>query len=72
MRWPLNGDEKVVMTSQSSIWAFLFGPLYYACKGMWFVALMSILTFNGLWLGFPIWNRSLILRHYYFWGWKII
>lgn len=72
VKWSFNGDEKIVMGEWSWLWCFCFGPLYYIVKGMWLTALMSFLTFNGLFIGFPIWNRSLILRHCYFWGWKLV
>lgn len=70
-RWPFNGQERMIMSNFHWLWCLLFGPLYYMCKGMWFVAMLSLLTGNGLVIGFPIFNRSLILRHYYWWGWEL-
>ena len=47
----------------------MFGPLYYLFKGMWLWAILSLITANGLWIGFPLYNRAIVLRHYHRKGW---
>ncbi|MEM6635416.1 MAG: hypothetical protein AAF667_05940 [Pseudomonadota bacterium] len=67
--WSFNGQEKVVLGNWHRLWCLLFGPFYYAFKGMWWWAILSFLTLNGLWVGFPLFNRSIVLRHFYRKGW---
>lgn len=54
------------------LWCFLFGFLYYLCKGMWVYALISIFTLNGLFIVFPIMNRKLVQRWYEDKGWRVV
>ena len=68
-KWNFNGEVKKILGEWSWLWCFLFGPIYYICKGMWLVAILSLITANGLWIGFPIFNRSIVMRHFHWWGW---
>ena len=67
--WAFDGQTKTILGNWHSLWCLLFGPLYYLVKGMWLWALLSLLTANGLWLGFPLFNRSIVLRHFHRKGW---
>ena len=67
--WSFNGQEKVILGNWHRLWCLFFGPFYYVFKGMWWWALLSIITLNGLWIGFPLFNRSIVLRHFYRRGW---
>ena len=53
------------------LWCFLFGCLYYVAKGMWGIALISLLTLNGFLVILPIMNKLLVTRHYENLGWKV-
>lgn len=68
-KWSFNGESKVILGNWHRVWCLIFGPLYYLFKGMWLWALLSLLTANGLWLGFPLYNRSIVLRHFHRKGW---
>ena len=68
---PASGTVKDVLGSWHRLWCFLFGPFYYACKGMWGWALISFITFNGLWIIMPLWNRTIVRSHYENKGWRI-
>ena len=69
-RWDYTGEEKKILGNFHRLWCLLFGPLYYAFKGMWLWAILSFLTLNGLWVGFPLFNRSIVFRHYNSKGWR--
>lgn len=66
---PANNVQRCVLGGAHAIWCFLFGWLYYACKGMWGTAIISFFTFNGLFIVLPIMNRSLVRKHYQDRGW---
>lgn len=68
---PVSGTKKVILGGAHRLWCFLFGPIYYACKGMWGMALISFFTLNGLWLIMPLWNRSIVRGYYENAGWRI-
>lgn len=67
--WAFDGQTKTILGNWHRLWCLLFGPLYYLAKGMWLWALLSLLTANGLWVGFPLFNRSIVLRHFHRKGW---
>jgi len=68
-KWGFNGETKVILGNWHRLWCLLFGPLYYLFKGMWLWAILSFFTLNGLWIGFPLYNRSIVLRHFHRKGW---
>ncbi|MFY0662605.1 MAG: hypothetical protein JXR15_19090 [Shimia sp.] len=68
-KWGFNGESKVILGNWHRLWCLLFGPLYYVFKGMWLWAIISFFTLNGLWIGFPLYNRSIVLRHFHRKGW---
>lgn len=43
----------------------LFGLFYYLFKGMFLWAILSLLTPHGLQVGFPLFNRTIVLRRYH-------
>lgn len=69
-RWSFDGQEKIILGDLHRLWCLLFGPFYYAFKGMWWWAILSFFTLNGLWIGFPLYNRAIVLRHYHRKGWE--
>lgn len=69
---PISGTRKVVLGSLHRLWSLLFGFIYYAFKGMWGWAVLSFFTVNGLWVGFPLWNRTIVRGHYEKAGWRIL
>lgn len=69
---PTSGTVKNVLGSWHRLWCLIFGPLYYACKGMWGWAVISFLTFNGILIIMPLWNRTIVRSHYENNGWRII
>jgi hypothetical protein len=70
-RNPANGYEEDA--SSSWLWCFLFGPLYFALKGIWthaaFSAGLAILTCGISWLFYPFFAKSIIRRSYLRKGW---
>jgi len=69
---PTSGVEVRILGSWHWLWCFSFSFVYYIAKGMWKWALISFLTFNGLWIIFPILNRKLVRSHYEHMGWEIL
>lgn len=67
-----SGVERKILGGLHRLWAFLFGFIYYAAKGSIGWAAISFLTANGLLIGLPLWNRTIIQRHYENQGWKTI
>lgn len=70
MENPATGVRLVVLGPFHRLWAFLFGFLYYAVKGAWGWALVSFFTFNGLFIGLPLFNRSIITGVHLGRGWR--
>lgn len=66
------GVRRQVLGGLHRLWCFLFGSLYYAAKGAWGWAFISFVTANGLFIGLPLWNRSIIKAHYENNGWREI
>ena len=66
------GVRRDVLGNFHRLWALLFGFFYYGAKGCWGWAVLSFLTFNGLFIGFPLWNRTIILRSYENNGWRVV
>lgn len=67
-----SGVERKVLGGLHRLWAFLFGFIYYAAKGAWGWAFISFFTANGLFIGLPLWNRSIIQGHYENNGWRVL
>lgn len=80
-RNPSNGYVETGTTWISGLWVFLFAPLYYAAKGIWTHALVSlvlgligmvwtfgILTFLTA-LVYAFLNGGLVRAHYLRRGW---
>ena len=68
-KWAFNGQTKTILGNWHRLWCLLFGPFYYLFKGMFLWAILSLITANGLWVGFPLSNRAIVLRHYHRKGW---
>ena len=47
----------------------MWDPLYYLFKGMFLWSILSLITANGLWIGFPLYNRAIVLSHFHKKGW---
>jgi len=67
-----SGVEREVLGGLHRLWCLLFGWIYYAFKGMWGWAVLSFVTFNGLVIGFPLYNRTIVRKSYEDKGWSII
>ena len=65
----LQRPDKTILGNWHRLWCLLFGPFYYLFKGMFLWAILSFFTLNGLWVGFPLFNRAIVLRHYHRKGW---
>ncbi|MFK7875953.1 MAG: hypothetical protein AB8B71_09275 [Paracoccaceae bacterium] len=39
-------------------------------QGMFLWSILSLITANGLWIGFPLYNRTIVLRHFHRKGWE--
>ena len=68
---PATGDTRQVLGPLHRVWSLLFGFVYYATKGMWSCAIVSLLTLNGLIIIFPLWNRAIVRNHYVMAGWRV-
>ena len=68
---PSSGTHMTVLGPLHRLWAFLFGFIYYAVKGMWGMAILSFVTANGLLVIFPLWNRAIVRGHYERAGWRV-
>ncbi|MDZ7760841.1 MAG: zinc ribbon domain-containing protein [Desulfovermiculus sp.] len=69
---PANGYLEEV-DSLVFIWTLLFGPIYFAVKGVWrhVVAsfLIAVLTFGVSWFIYPFFAKSILRTHYLRMGW---
>jgi hypothetical protein len=69
---PQNGYEEEVTCP--GLWTFLFGPLYFAMRGVWTHAVLSfvlaIVTWGLSWLVYPFAARDLMRTHYLRKGWR--
>jgi hypothetical protein len=65
-----------VSSPLSWFWVFLFGPLYWAVKGIWRHAIahivLIIITFGIAHIIYPFFSYSIIKKHYLKMGWKQI
>tara|TARA_B100001057_G_scaffold404253_1_gene416787 strand:+ start:489 stop:728 length:240 start_codon:yes stop_codon:yes gene_type:complete len=61
-------------SSLSWLWVFLFGPLYWAAKGIWRHAVvnlfLAIITFGICQFIYPFFTYSIIRKHFLKIGWK--
>lgn len=69
MKHSTSGVTRQVLGPLHRLWAFLFGFLYYASKGSVGWAAISFFTANGLLIGLPLWNRSIVKNHFENNGW---
>lgn len=67
--WAFDGRSKIILGDWHRLWCLLFGPLYYLSKGISLWAVLSLITANGLWIGFPLLNRAIVLGHFHRKGW---
>lgn len=67
--WAFNGQTKIILGNWHRLWCLLFGPLYYLFKGMFLWSILSLITGNGLWIGFPLFNRAIVTGHFHRKGW---
>ena len=68
---PTTEATRTILGPLHWLWCLLFGFVYYAAKGMWGMAVISLFTFNGLIVILPIMNKGLVRKHYENLGWKI-
>lgn len=69
-RNPANGYVETI--ALPFLWSLLFGVFYYASKGLWFAAIISILLFPIGWLVLPFLARRMLTTHYLRMGWEQI
>ncbi|MDX8353947.1 hypothetical protein [Cognatiyoonia sp. IB215182] len=67
--WTFDDQAKTILGNWHRLWCLLFGSFHYLFNGVFLWALLSLLTASGLWAGFPLFNRAIVLRHYYRKGW---
>lgn len=70
---PDNGYVVQVSTSDAFL-VLLFGSLYFAAKGVWSHAIVSLIvaiaTIGISWLVYPFFTRSIMEDHYLKMGWR--
>ena len=63
----------IEQVSLPGLWTFLFGPIYFASRGVWTHAVASLLlalvTFVLSWLLYPFFASRLMQTHYLRKGW---
>jgi hypothetical protein len=73
-RNPTNGYEETAYAP--ALWCLLFGTLYFAAKGIWghaFISLVLACCTGGLsWLIYPFAARGIVEGHYLRRGWQKI
>ncbi len=73
-RHPLNGHIESGGGLLTFIWCLLFGPLFFAVRGIWGHAVVSLvlaISTAGLsWLIYPFFAPLIIERHYLRAGWS--
>lgn len=69
---PVNGY--VEESSLHWLWALLFGPIYFASKGIWTHAVISFLlagiTWGISWVIYPVFASNIVYEHFMRRGWK--
>ena len=55
------------------LWVLLFGPFYFALKGVWnhavFSLILAIVTFGLCWLAYPFFAKTILKNNYLRNGW---
>src|SRR6266478_708588 len=73
MRFQNSSNFYVEQVSLPFLWTLLFGPLYFAVKGVWTHAIVSaivgICTFGLSWLIYPFFASKIMRTHYLRKGW---
>src|SRR5882672_6327455 len=73
-RNPWSGDQLSI--ENAGLWTFLFGPLYFAHRGVWTHAAISlvvaIVTYGIAWLVYPFFARSIVRKHLLAQGWTAV
>lgn len=73
-RNPHNGYEEE-LSNVTWLWVLLFGTLYFAVKGVWTHAAVSLvlafLTWGVSWLIYPFFAYDIMERHYRRNGWVV-
>ena len=70
---PTNNHTETVYGPISWLWVLLFGPIYWAVKGIWTHAVvhlaLALLTFGIVHLIYPFLTYRIIRKHYLKIGW---
>ena len=71
---PDNGYTETAGGGLSWLWVFLFGPIYWAVKGVWRHAVvhlaLALITFGAAHFVYPFFTYSILRKHYLTSGWK--
>jgi hypothetical protein len=71
---PRTGDQ--VSIENAALWTFLFGPLYFAHRGIWSHAgisfVVAIVTSGIGWLVYPFFARGIIRKHLLAQSWTAV
>jgi hypothetical protein len=69
---PANGYSEVI--KEAWLWSLLFGSFYFAAKGVWGHAIISLalaLATGGIaWLIYPFFATEILRKHYLRKGWS--
>ena len=70
---PTNGYHELATDSASWLWCLLFGPIYFAVKGIWTHAVVSFIlalcTFGVSHFLYPFFVYTIVEGHYRRKGW---
>ena len=74
MKFRHPSNDYIVEANYMRLWVFLFGPLYFAFRGIWghfFLSLLlAIPTFGISWIYYVIAAPGIVRKHYLERGWK--
>ena len=69
---PANGYQEEA--TNCGLWCFLFGPFYFAAKGVWthaFISAGAALATGGLsWIVYPFYATRIVRTNYLRKGWR--
>ena len=71
IKHPTSGTHRTILGPLHRLWVFLFAPFYYASKGMWGLAVLSLFIHYFTLIVFPLWNRTFIRTYYESLGWRV-
>lgn len=71
---PISGSQ--VDITSAGVWTFLFGSFYFAHRGIWSHAAISlvlaIITYGLSWIVYPFFGQGIVRQHLIAKGWQAV